>query len=332
MAKGKSKRKQEEERITMKALEEMSDSDDEQVPQSQWSTKAKNLQKDIEGGKFDKLLGALKKAKEEGKVDDFEEDSLDSSSESDGDDADNKEGEVDDEQEEVDDEQEEDASSSEEDQVEKEHESDSEKDEDQVDDDDESEREEEDEREGADKVKEIFAKEVKNDSDREDSEDDDDDDEASDKALRMIKNNRVNSKALAVVTAELVASHSHLPWGETFDVIPPTPLPFGEKPDPESGTSPLDIHDDLKREVAFYNCALEAVHEARTRCKKANIPFSRPEDFFAEMIKTDGKWSSKITMCAVAVYNYLLILSLVLQITWQRLRIDSSSRRKRLMQ
>ncbi|OEU16528.1 eukaryotic rRNA processing, partial [Fragilariopsis cylindrus CCMP1102] len=49
----------------------------------------------------------------------------------------------------------------------------------------------------------------------------------------------------------------------------------------------LDIHDDLKREVAFYNTALEAVNLARPKCQEFGIPFSRPEDFFVEMVKTD---------------------------------------------
>jgi rRNA-processing protein EBP2 len=78
-----------------------------------------------------------------------------------------------------------------------------------------------------------------------------------------------------------------MPWAEKIFIIPPTPLPFGLE-EGASGT-PLDIHDDLKREVAFYDMALEAVVEARVKCKKADIPFSRPEDFFAEMVKTDGK-------------------------------------------
>ena len=51
----------------------------------------------------------------------------------------------------------------------------------------------------------------------------------------------------------------------------------------------VDIHDDLKREVAFYDTALEAVHLARGECERAGIPFTRPDDFFAEMIKTDGE-------------------------------------------
>jgi len=293
----------------MKALNELSDSEDDDNDQqdvSQWSSKAKMLRQDIEGGKFDHLLDALKKAKKEGKddEDEFEEDTLDSSNDSDEeednedenveegieeeDDEEEEENdeEVDEEEVENDDDEEEDSESEEEEEMEQE-EQESENEE-------EEEDEEEEEREGADKIKEIFKGKVRDGDDSEEDDDeeseDEDDDESSEKALRMIKNNRVNSKALAVVTAELVTSHSHLPWAETFDIIPPTPLPFGrdEKPDPETGTSPLDIHDDLKREVAFYNCALEAIHEARSRCKKVDIPFSRPEDFFAEMIKTDG--------------------------------------------
>ena len=90
-----------------------------------------------------------------------------------------------------------------------------------------------------------------------------------------------NSKALAAVLDEMTAAKKGMPWAETFDVIPSEPLPFVD--------NPLDVHDDLKREVAFYNLALEAVKEARNACNDAGVPFSRPDDFFAEMVKTDGK-------------------------------------------
>lgn len=93
-----------------------------------------------------------------------------------------------------------------------------------------------------------------------------------------------NIKGLRSVTAHLLADKALLPWAETFDIIPSTPLPFGRKS--EDG-SVIDVHDDLKREVAFYNMALEAVHDGRKKCEDSNIPFSRPEDFFAEMVKTD---------------------------------------------
>ncbi|KAI8895435.1 eukaryotic rRNA processing protein EBP2-domain-containing protein [Globomyces pollinis-pini] len=53
-----------------------------------------------------------------------------------------------------------------------------------------------------------------------------------------------------------------------------------------SGNIP-DVNDDLKRELAFYEQALESCKVARNLITQAGIPFSRPDDYFAEMIKTD---------------------------------------------
>ncbi|KAI1864225.1 hypothetical protein JX265_008596 [Neoarthrinium moseri] len=49
-----------------------------------------------------------------------------------------------------------------------------------------------------------------------------------------------------------------------------------------------DIQDDLKRELAFYKQSLEAAKKARTLLKSEGVPFSRPNDYFAEMVKDDG--------------------------------------------
>lgn len=48
-----------------------------------------------------------------------------------------------------------------------------------------------------------------------------------------------------------------------------------------------DVEDDLNRELAFYKQSLDAVKEARHRLKKEGVPFSRPPDFFAEMVKSE---------------------------------------------
>lgn len=58
-----------------------------------------------------------------------------------------------------------------------------------------------------------------------------------------------------------------------------------------------DVNDDLNRELAFYKQSLDAVTEARTLLKREGVPFSRPTDYFAEMVKTDehmGKIKHKI--------------------------------------
>lgn len=48
-----------------------------------------------------------------------------------------------------------------------------------------------------------------------------------------------------------------------------------------------DPMDDETRELMFYKIARDATVTARTLLKKEKIPFSRPSDYFAEMVKTD---------------------------------------------
>lgn len=58
-----------------------------------------------------------------------------------------------------------------------------------------------------------------------------------------------------------------------------------------------DVHDDLNRELTFYKQALDASVEARRLLTKEGAPFTRPNDFFAEMVKTDehmGKIKGKM--------------------------------------
>ncbi|CAO2655182.1 Nn.00g102460.m01.CDS01 [Neocucurbitaria sp. VM-36] len=58
-----------------------------------------------------------------------------------------------------------------------------------------------------------------------------------------------------------------------------------------------DVEDDLNRELAFYKQCLSAVKDARGRLKKEGVSFSRPADYFAEMVKSDehmGKIKQKL--------------------------------------
>ncbi|KAI9734464.1 MAG: rRNA-processing protein and EBNA1-binding protein ebp2 [Claussenomyces sp. TS43310] len=48
-----------------------------------------------------------------------------------------------------------------------------------------------------------------------------------------------------------------------------------------------DVSDDLTRELAFYSQCLSAVKDARGLLKEEKAPFSRPNDYFAEMVKAD---------------------------------------------
>ena len=245
-----------EDKFTWEDIAAMSDSDDDNdgIDEAiETSAKAKNLRKAITNN-LGGLLTSLEKEKmNNSEEEEFEEHDLDASS------------------------------------VEEEEEDDEEED------DEAKETEGNDDNSNAEK-NESFIDQIKNnvdgdnndsDSDEEEEDEDKEGTKVEKKYKKLQDNNYINSKALSVVAAELTSIQSKLPWAETFVIVPPTPLPFGENGDPES--NPLDIHDDLKREVAFYNTALEAVNLARPKCQEFGIPFSRPEDFFVEMVKTDGK-------------------------------------------
>ncbi|KAH9989715.1 eukaryotic rRNA processing protein EBP2-domain-containing protein [Russula compacta] len=68
---------------------------------------------------------------------------------------------------------------------------------------------------------------------------------------------------------------SSLPWTETLTVS------FPESID-------VDVNDDLNRELAFYKQALHGAKAARALAADHHLPFTRPDDFFAEMVKTDA--------------------------------------------
>ena len=56
---------------------------------------------------------------------------------------------------------------------------------------------------------------------------------------------------------------------------------------PPASTSIPDPNDDLTRELEFYRICRTAATDARTLLKKENVPFTRPSDYFAEMVKSD---------------------------------------------
>ena len=273
-------------RITMQDLEEMSGSEGEMPPEEEWDEYAKALKEQILGGAFDHLLD-----REDGgggsDCESMEEVELNS----DDDEMEQQPRGNDDSEEEVDDDS---------------------KKEDLDDDDSESEN---DEIEAADVLEGKEASdaedEVESEPERsESSSEDDDENEEEDQKVSdqdgqreetevkpsIEAKNQFSSKALHLVTQELVMAKKGMPWAETFDIVPSTPLPFGPA---SQGGNPLDIDDDLKREVAFYDLALEAVVQGRKNCQESGIPFTRPQDFFAEMVKSDGKCSD----CSYSEYQ-----------------------------
>jgi rRNA-processing protein EBP2 len=71
--------------------------------------------------------------------------------------------------------------------------------------------------------------------------------------------------------------------------LPASKLPFSEHQiviSPDLSDIP-DVNDDLNRELAFYKQSLDAVKIAQNLLKREGVPFTRPTDYFAEMVKSD---------------------------------------------
>jgi rRNA-processing protein EBP2 len=80
-----------------------------------------------------------------------------------------------------------------------------------------------------------------------------------------------------------------LPWIETLTTCE-FPL----------NLEPKEVHDDLKREVAFYENAMQAVSLSIDRFNHLGLPFHRPQDFFAEMMKSDEHMARVSDVCCAA--------------------------------
>ena len=100
---------------------------------------------------------------------------------------------------------------------------------------------------------------------------------------------------------ELQGPNGALPWIERLDLVsdqaPLAPeLAFQESQVAKgkakartkaAAAQAADVHDDFKREMAFYRQAQAAVLQALPRLRSMNIRTKRPEDYFAQMAKSD---------------------------------------------
>lgn len=94
-----------------------------------------------------------------------------------------------------------------------------------------------------------------------------------------------NTAALTAAVKRIELPYSKLPFSEYMSVTSDEPIEIN------------DVDDDLNRELAFYKQSLAAVNDARSKLKKEGVPFSRPADYFAEMVKSDehmGKIKQKL--------------------------------------
>ncbi|CEJ02583.1 hypothetical protein RMCBS344292_16584 [Rhizopus microsporus] len=106
------------------------------------------------------------------------------------------------------------------------------------------------------------------------SEDEEEDEEEEIQQNKHITRPKINDEAAMTRITEQFKL-KNLPWIETMTITSSKPIIVE------------DPSDDMARELAFYEQALEAAKKGRELVKKAGVPFSRPDDYFAEMVKSD---------------------------------------------
>jgi len=89
--------------------------------------------------------------------------------------------------------------------------------------------------------------------------------------------------------SELKKIKVDLDWSQTLQVSTDTSkLDQSEVKVEAIKTNDKDLNDDFKREMHFYHQAQMAAREALNRLASLGIPTERPEDYFAEMVKSDS--------------------------------------------
>ncbi|GAA5881730.1 hypothetical protein JCM16303_006428 [Sporobolomyces ruberrimus] len=130
---------------------------------------------------------------------------------------------------------------------------------------------------------------VSGDDDEEDEEDDNEDEEEeieqalyeeleeADTDVVPVEKNTTNDKA--ALERVLASIQLKTNFFDTLTLVNPTPL------------NVPDASNDLERELEFYKQSLWAATHAENLFTKSNLPFHRPVDYFAEMVKTDDHMS-----------------------------------------
>ncbi|OCF45970.1 rRNA-processing protein EBP2 [Kwoniella heveanensis CBS 569] len=91
-------------------------------------------------------------------------------------------------------------------------------------------------------------------------------------AVPMRKITINNKPAMRIVTDAIKVTN--MPWAEHLVLS-------------SRETLDVDPSDDLQREMAFYKIALDCIPQAKKLAAKHDIPFTRPVDYYAEMVKSD---------------------------------------------
>ncbi|GBG60985.1 hypothetical protein CBR_g18581 [Chara braunii] len=127
--------------------------------------------------------------------------------------------------------------------------------------------------------------------DEEENEDEDGDVEVGD-VLELVAAGRVSTLAKkkgVYDTPGLRDKLEDLAWPSDLDKIQTLTWTYGDAGDAgDVAIEKVDVNDDLAREMGFYTQAISCVKQAYRLFEARKIPFSRPNDYYAEMVKSDA--------------------------------------------
>ncbi|XP_010674654.2 probable rRNA-processing protein EBP2 homolog [Beta vulgaris subsp. vulgaris] len=124
-----------------------------------------------------------------------------------------------------------------------------------------------------------------NNSESEEESESDDEEQDDIKLTEPSKTAIYNKDGLADKLSE-ISWPDNVDWMHTLDVV-------------IDQEKEVDVNDDLAREAAFYTQAIQGTRQAFAKLESKGVPFLRPFDYYAEMVKTDvhmGKVKGKLLM------------------------------------
>ncbi|GAV89417.1 Ebp2 domain-containing protein [Cephalotus follicularis] len=112
------------------------------------------------------------------------------------------------------------------------------------------------------------------DQDGEESESESDEEEEGDVKLSEPLKNSIYNRG------ELLEKLNDISWPENLGWVHKLSIDIDQEKE-------VDVNDDLARELSFYTQALEGTREAFEKLQSMGLPFLRPPDYYAEMVKSD---------------------------------------------
>ncbi|XP_053325344.1 probable rRNA-processing protein EBP2 [Spea bombifrons] len=104
----------------------------------------------------------------------------------------------------------------------------------------------------------------------------------------VLEGKKKSANDISGLKQSLLDLKNDFPWVERLDVTEaPVPETPGQSGETAKNPSDVNAEDDFQREICFYRQAQAAVLFALPRLLKLKVATRRPDDYFAEMAKTD---------------------------------------------